>query len=115
MFPNLQSVTMRPFSHKLKAHKLKAALCGLFFRSRQALGGTAPVNVDVAEIFPSPSRPQRPKIQNHTAKITNKKSGSLRLKSEISFLPTRAAKTRTGVAVHENLLDSVMAAPLKRE
>ena len=39
----------------------------------------------------------------------------VRLKSEISFLPTRAAKTRTGVAVHENLLDSVMAAPLKRE
>jgi hypothetical protein len=71
-------------------------------------GSRSPTNAAIG-------RPQRPKIQNHAAKITNKKSGSLRLKSEISFLPTRAAKTRTGVAVHENLLDSVMAAPLKRE
>ena len=31
------------------------------------------------------------------------------------FLPTGAAKTGTGVAVHENLLDSAMTAPLKRE
>ena len=39
------------------------------------------------------------------------------LKSEISLSSDRgAAKTGTGVAVHENLLDSVMpAAPLKHE
>ena len=55
---------------------------------------------------------QKSKItqQNHKQKVW-----VLRLKSEISILPTRAAKTGTGVAVHENLLDSVMTAPLKRE
>jgi hypothetical protein len=56
------------------------------------------------------------RLSDQKSKITQQqKVWVLRLKSEISFLPTRAAKTRTGVAVHENLLDSVMAAPLKRE
>ena len=100
-----------------------AAICGPARPNRRnglktgvsMLGGTAPVNVDVAEIFPFSLPASATKNSKLRSKNTNKKSGSLRLKSEISFLPTRAAKTRTGVAVHENLLDSVMAAPLKRE
>jgi hypothetical protein len=71
--------------------------------------------VDVGGIFPFSLPASATKNPKSRSKITNKKSGVLRLKSEISFLPTGAAKTGTGVAVHENLLDSVMTAPLKRE
>jgi hypothetical protein len=64
------------------------------------------MNVDAA------SATKNPKSRS---KKDKQKVWVLRLKSEISFFPTGAAKTGTGVAVHENPLDSVMTAPLKRE
>jgi uncharacterized membrane protein len=60
------------YLRRLKAgHSVRARLNGRngLKTGVRMLGGTAPVNVDVAEIFPSPSRPQRPKF-----KITQQKS-----------------------------------------
>ncbi len=68
-----------------------------------------PANESTSRFFSAP-----PGLSDQKSKITQQthkqKVWVLRLKSEISFRPTGAAKTRTGVAVHENLLDSVMAA-----